>query len=157
MVSRRPRACSTSSARGRKIGIVTWPKKYVPTETAKDLLDLVARLMPLLLAGDHATCFALRVQYARAQVREVELTGVGFFVDFDIPSDAPRTEPKNMTGGSVEIRVEGVANGAGCLLFVRDGVIAMLEGYTYDDAWPERPVVLALENPIPLVPSGSVG
>lgn len=41
---------------------------------------------------------------------------------------------------------------AGCLLFVRGGVIATLEGYTYGDEWPERPVVISLTGPFPLAP-----
>jgi hypothetical protein len=117
------------------------------------MLDLVGHLMSLLLAGDDPASAALREQYARDKIVSVELTGVGFFVEFGVSSDAPRAEPKELTGGHVNIQVEGVMHGAGCLLFVRDGVIVRLEGYTYDDKWPERPVVVSLTEPIPLVPS----
>jgi hypothetical protein len=50
--------------------------------------------------------------------------------------------------GYVNIRVDGVENGAGCLLFVRDGVLSFLEGYTYGGAeWPQHPVVMELREP----------
>jgi hypothetical protein len=130
-----------------------YPRKLTPTDANQELLDLIARLMPLLLAGDHPTCGILRDQYARAQILEITLTGTGFFADFEIPSDAPRTEQNSMSGGDVCIALEGVENGAGCVLFVTDGAIATLEGYANGpDGWPERPVVLALEYPCPLMP-----
>jgi hypothetical protein len=53
----------------------------------------------------------------------------------------------------VNIRVKRVENGAGCLLFVRDGVLSFLEGYTYGgEEWPEHPVVLELRDPRPIAP-----
>ncbi len=129
-----------------------YPKKCAAADAPVELLDLIARLMPLLLAGDRPTCSTLREQYADATIREIELTGVGFFARFDIRADAPRTEPKGFAGGNVVITLEGVEHGAGCVLFVRDGAIAMLEGYTNgSEAWPERPVVLALEHACPLI------
>ncbi len=33
--------------------------------------------------------------------------------------------------------LEGVAHGAGFVLFIRDGALACLEGFTYDEPWPE--------------------
>jgi len=43
-----------------------------------------------------------------------------------------------MTSGL--IATTGVENGAGCLLFVRDGVLSSLEGYTYvGEEWPGTP------------------
>jgi hypothetical protein len=60
--------------------------------------------------------------------------------------------PRNLTGGNVTIHVEGIVHGAGCLLFVRDGVIVTLEGYAHGDEWPDRPVVISLADPFPLVP-----
>jgi hypothetical protein len=117
------------------------------------MLELVDRLMPLLIEGEHPTCAALREQYACALVTEVELTGAGFFVRFATRAESPRAEPKDFTGGHVSIHVEGVTHGAGCVLLVRGGVIDTLEGYTYDDVWPEHPVVLSLTDPSPCCPA----
>jgi len=34
--------------------------------------------------------------------------------------------------------IEGLAHGAGFTLFLRDGVIDMLEGFSYDEPWPKE-------------------
>lgn len=129
------------------------PKTYSPEDAPAELLGLVASLMPLLLAGDHPTCAILREQYARAIIDRVELTGVGVFVAFKVPPDVERTAPANFAGGNVNVQIEGVRNGAGCILFVRDGILSMLEGYTYsDEEWPERPIVVELRDALPLAP-----
>jgi hypothetical protein len=114
--------------------------------------------MPLLMAGDHPTNAVLREQYASARIREVRLTGVGFFVEFEIPAQvAARAVPTSFEGGSVSIEVDGIKHPAGCVLFIRDGVISQLEGYTYGwDAWPEHPVVVALRDPVPIAPPNVV-
>ena len=51
-------------------------------------------------------------------ITEISLAGAGFFVDFKVPANVARVAPPNFQGGEVAIRVEGVENGAGCLLFV---------------------------------------
>jgi hypothetical protein len=130
----------------------SWPKTYSATEAPEQMLDLVGRLMPLLLDGDHPTCALLREQYARASIQQVELTGVGFFIEFEVPADVVRVTPPNFEGGQVDVQVEGVAHGAGCVLFVRGGVLSMLEGFTFDDEWPERPTVVELRDPRPIAP-----
>jgi hypothetical protein len=131
----------------------SWPKTYSATEAPHEMLDLARRLMPLLLGGDHLTCVLLREQYARATIKEISLSGAGFFVDFEIPADVACVAPPNFQGGVVNIRVEGVENDAGCLLFVRDGVLSFLEGYTYGgEEWPEHPVVVELRDSRPIAP-----
>ena len=130
---------------------MTWPKIFDPANAPSELLDLVGRLMPLLLAGEHPTLVTLRAQYQQARIAKVELTGVGFFVDFEIPPELTRTEPRDLAGGGANIAVAGVKHGAGCVLFVREGRLTMLEGFTFDDEWPEHPQVLAIEDPVPLL------
>ncbi len=128
-----------------------WPKKYAPGDAPKEVLDLAGRLMVLSLAGDHPFCVTLRQQYERAHVREVELTGVGFFVTFEVPASVPRTSPAKFSGGDARIKVEVIPNGAGCVLFVIDGVVRQLEVYTYGtEEFPEHPVVLGIENAYPV-------
>jgi hypothetical protein len=131
---------------------MTWPKLFDPTNAPPELLDLVGRLMPHLLAGDHPTLVTLRAQYQQARITKVELTGVGFFVDFEVPPDIAKSEPCDLTGGGANIAVAGVKHGAGCVLFVREGRLTMLEGFTYDDEWPEHPQILAIEDPVPILP-----
>jgi hypothetical protein len=42
-----------------------------------------------------------------------------------------------MTLGDIGADIPGLAHGAGFVLFVRGGVISMLEGFSYDEKWPE--------------------
>jgi hypothetical protein len=65
------------------------------------------------------------------------MTGVGFYAKVALP---PGTEPA--TGrpsfklGDVDGTASNVKHGLGFLLYVTDGFLDMLEGYTYDEPWP---------------------
>jgi hypothetical protein len=79
------------------------------------------------------------------------MTGVGFFVHFDLEGDVPLAQPSNFAGGDAIIRLEGGTVQAGCVLFVRDGRLACLERYTYgDDRWVEDAQVVSVEAIIPI-------
>ena len=81
----------------------------------------------------------IRQQLARATVKERRFSGVGFFTDFDVPPDASvRRDLPNMEIGGVEAKFPGLQHGAGFVLFIRNGVVRMLEGYTYDEPWPDK-------------------
>ena len=78
-------------------------------------------LLPKLVQGDHPARAALQVR--RATIAEVEMTGVGFYVDFSIPSDVPLAVPPDFVGGSATIQVNGTQDPAGCVVFVRKGPV----------------------------------
>ena len=70
------------------------------------------------------------------------MTGVGFFTFFTIPPEVPRLDVKGRRVFSdVGAELEGVEHGVGFLLFVQDGQLDNLEGFTYDGPWPERLVL----------------
>jgi hypothetical protein len=98
-----------------------FPKKYSAAAAPREVLALIDRLVPSLIEGDHPALAALREQFRRLRVREVEMMGVGFYAEFDVPLDAPLAEPSNFAGGNATIALEGASHGAGCVLFVRDG------------------------------------
>jgi hypothetical protein len=81
-----------------------------------------------------------REQLEHASVTKREFTGVGFFTEFAIADHASiRRDLPDATLGNVRAELPGLEHGAGFLLFIRGGVVTMLEGYTYvDDQWPER-------------------
>lgn len=101
------------------------------------LNDLERAVLHKLLAGDHPVLATLRQQFSQARLAKREYTGVGFYCDFEVDTDA-LTLPSDFHIGDVSAEVEGLANGAGFVLFVRGGRISMLEGYTYDEPWPDR-------------------
>lgn len=79
----------------------------------------------------------IRRQLALAQIKARTLSGVGFCTEFIIPPNtAVKRDLPNMEIGGVGAELPDLKHGAGFVLFVRDGVITMLEGFTYDEPWP---------------------
>jgi hypothetical protein len=104
-----------------------------------NLTKLEIEVMRMLLDGDDEVLSALRKQLAKCKVKSRELTGVGFFTTF-IPaqSDDVLSRVKSFKIGDVFAKIEGTKHGAGFLLYVENGKIYMLEGYTFDDPWPSE-------------------
>jgi hypothetical protein len=81
----------------------------------------------------------LRRQLSLAAVSTREFTGVGFFTQFALPQDAQvNRDLSDMTLGGIGATIPGLEHGAGFLLFIRGGVVSMLEGFTYDETWPDN-------------------
>jgi hypothetical protein len=131
---------------------MTFPKKYGPDEIPPSVQSLLSVLLPQLIEGAHPALKALREQYRVAAITDVELTGVGFFVNFEVPPGPPLTDPPNLTGGHADITLTTAKHGAGCVLFVRDGRLSMFEGFTYDDPWAEDAQVVAIRSVAPISP-----
>ncbi len=113
---------------------------------------LEQELMKLLLQGDHPVLDVLRKQYTVAKIASREFSGVGFFTKFEVSETVPLVEPLNFAAGHVGVQLEKVPNGMGCVLFVRNGKLAFLEGYTYTDLWPEQIIIKSISNVIPAIP-----
>src|SRR4051812_30492151 len=95
---------------------------------------LETAVLDMLLAGDHPVLACLREQRAAATIVSRSFSGVGFFVDFAVPDSAARCGSKpDYTLSDVEATIDGLAHGAGFVIFVRDGRITMLEGFCYDE------------------------
>jgi hypothetical protein len=78
----------------------------------------------------------LRLQLELCAVEKREATGYGFYTTLALPSSVPRTSGLDLKFGDVVGSTTGLVNGAGFLLYVKDGVLDMLEGYSYDEPWP---------------------
>ena len=92
-----------------------------------------------ILRGDHPVFAGLRMQLARCEVSEREFTGVGFFTTLAIPADVPLVPlDRRLALGDVHATMNGVEHGVGLVLFVDEGRLALLEGFTYDGAWPDQ-------------------
>lgn len=124
---------------------------YAPDEAPRRVLDLAAVLVPQLLAGDDPRLKVLRAQYEQAHVSSVESSGVGFFVNYDVPTQLAVVVPSDFAGGDARITIAGVEIGAGCVLFVRGGRLAFFETYTYGDSWPAEAEVLSVDNVFPVL------
>jgi len=115
-----------------------------PLAMPSGLEPLEAAVLAMLLRGDHAVLAALRDQLAAATITRRELTGAGFFIDFAIPAAAPPAPVRTLRFGDVEASLAGLEHGAGFVLFVNDGRLTMLEGYTYGEPWPSPVTDFAL-------------
>jgi hypothetical protein len=111
-----------------------------------DLLGVAGELSPLereviatILAPDHPVMEALRRQFARCHVASRQITGVGFVIDLAVPADVKAAPVKagRIDLGDVTATIAGLEHGAGFVLFVRDGVLEGLEGFSYDEPWPD--------------------
>lgn len=110
------------------------------------ITELERAVMEMLLLGDHPVLEVLRLQFQKARVERREFTGVGFFTHFAISPDAPRVAGRrSFELDDVHADIPGLEHGADFILFIRDGTIDFLEGFTYgDDRWPETVTSLRL-------------
>lgn len=97
-------------------------------------------VMAKLLEGQDDKLAILREQYSQSIVKKREYSGTGFFTSFEIPDHIPNLKiSKSIQLGDVVAEIKGVKTGAGFVLFIKDGVIDFLEGYTYgDEKWPKE-------------------
>src|ERR1043166_1924227 len=102
------------------------------------LTPLEKAVTDLLLDKQGEPFDTVRRQLLHATICKREFSGVGFFTEFTLPSDAPvRRDLPDATIGDVGAQFPGLQHGAGFVLFIRGGVVTMLEGFTYDEPWPE--------------------
>ena len=100
--------------------------------------EVERQALAMLLSGEHPVLHVLRGQLAAAAVAKREMTGVGFFTHFEVPTLAPRLDPPGrMVIGDVYAEIVGLEHDAGFLLFVEEGVIKTLECFIVDYALPE--------------------
>lgn len=100
--------------------------------------DLENAVMHALLDGPDEVLDVLRDQFEVAVLKNREMSGVVFFTRFLIPEKTTKLSPPNtFTIEDVEAEIQVLENGAGFELFVVDGVIDRLEGFCYDETWPE--------------------
>jgi hypothetical protein len=101
-----------------------------------DLTELERAVLTELLAGDHPLLEQLRNQLAHCRVSRRKYTGVGFWTDLDVGGNAPAVNDMKLRFGDVIADIDGMAHGAGFVLFIEHGLLSNLEGYGYDDPWP---------------------
>jgi hypothetical protein len=91
-----------------------------------------------LLDGKHPVLAALRAQLDSCEVSSREFTGCGFFTTLKVdrsvepaPTSRPRIQVVDVGG-----KISSLEHGAGFVLFVTDGYLDFLEGFSYDEPWP---------------------
>jgi hypothetical protein len=101
-------------------------------------------VMNKLLDGDHPVLALLRDQFVNSRFLRREVTDAGFFLTFNVKIGVGNIHGmiSNVRArfcfGDVQARISGLDNGAGFLLWVADGYITQLEGYTFGEKWPSQ-------------------
>ncbi|OGV53508.1 MAG: hypothetical protein A2017_15880 [Lentisphaerae bacterium GWF2_44_16] len=106
--------------------------KYIKIEALeKAVIDLILQKEDTLL----------RKQFANSRVLSREFTGTGFYTNYEVPDLSLCSSPQLNTVLPENACVEAIINGLtamGFVLFIRDGKISFLEGYTYGEEMPEN-------------------
>ena len=102
--------------------------------------------MEMLLAGDDPVLEGLRNQYLNFKVKSRRFTGAGFYTSYRIPTGIPSVAGgRNFDFSDVSASQGSIDPAMGFVLFVRDGYLATLEGYTFLlDEWPSDYVNITL-------------
>jgi hypothetical protein len=101
------------------------------------LNDLERGVLEMLIAGDTPSSKAMRAQLDASRVADRELTGAGFFTELEVDRTAVPAIEDREPFGDVHAEIEGLSYGAGFLLWIRDGYISTLEGYSFEEPWPD--------------------
>ena len=104
----------------------------------ESLSDFERAVLEMMADGETPQLRRLREQLASCVVRSREFTGVGFFTSLEVDraSVAP-VEGLPTPFGDVHAEIEGLAHGAGFLLWIKDGYVDALEGHSYGEPWPD--------------------
>ena len=103
---------------------------------SKNFCEFEFAVMKKLLNGNESFLTILRKQYEGSKVERRECSGHGFYTYFSVSSAAPKLDVKNLHFGDVTAVIDGVSEGVGFVLFIKDGKIDCLEGYTYGETFP---------------------
>ncbi len=110
---------------------------------------LLEEVMEMLLYGNSEELIKLKQQFKQSTVRE-ENSKVGFYINFELDNDNKYlVENKTFQIGDVYGTVDGKFASVGFILFIKNGKLLMLEGYTNGiiDKWPEDDrIVLTYSN-----------
>lgn len=103
-----------------------------------ELSMLEKEVMVTLLDGDDDILATLRKQFGASTVRSRELTGAGFYAHFELKDESLRLvgRPSFHFGDVIANKGDG-DDLLGFVLFVKDGFLDYLEGYTFGiEQWP---------------------
>jgi hypothetical protein len=109
------------------------------TERWTQLDALERAVLEKLVAGDTAPLEGLQRQLACCRVGNREGSGVGFFSTLVVDrEEAESIGDTTARLGDVSADIDGLAHGAGFLLTISAGYLDQLEGYSFDEPWPEQ-------------------
>lgn len=99
------------------------------------------QVLEALLLGEDPLLRVLSKQLTRATVSDRSYSGIGCFVDIDLPDDVSGSTPRDILIRDIHVEVDDCDHGAAAILVVRNGRLAMLELVAYAGEWPPHPVL----------------
>jgi hypothetical protein len=93
--------------------------------------DMETAALQAIFAETPALSLELQRQLNRAEVTSRENTGGGFFTEIAVPDDGPRVKCPKVLGYATHARVEGLEDGLGFILFMKNGKLRLLEGHAW--------------------------
>ncbi len=111
-------------------------------------IELANRVMEMMLSGEEEILSVLREQYKNASVASEEHDDAGFFINYRVNKEIKVMDKYRDTFqiGNVDGTVCGIQGAVGFILFIKNGYLTMLEGYTNGiDRWPEEDSIIKLE------------
>ena len=107
--------------------------------------ELEISVINKMLFGQGKVLFELRRQLSECHIVSRQMTGVGFFTNFSLINIYNNFFTNcNFKIGDVHGIADNINHGVGFLLYINNGRILMLEGYTYNEPWPQQLVNLKL-------------
>lgn len=80
----------------------------------------------------------LRRQFETAIILSRKITGHGFYTEFHIPDGVMRlSNNRTLWFGTAYADLPGLNHGAGFHLYIKDGAVDTLEGFCFDEHWPD--------------------
>lgn len=111
-------------------------------------IRLANQVITMLLDGNDEILLMLMKQYKKSIVISEEESKVGFYINYQVERQLRIPEEYNGTFqiGDVDGEVNNVDEALGFILYVKNGYLTMLEGYTnIIDSWPETDSVIKLK------------
>ena len=103
-----------------------------------DFLEFENEVMTRILNEEDITPDKrLAEQYKIAEVTDRKFTGRGFFTHYKIPDGKYRLDDDSLstTLGNIGAKINDLKYGVGFVVFIKNGLISCLEGYTYGEDW----------------------
>lgn len=110
-------------------------------------IELANQVIEMLLKGEDEVLVRLRSQMKNIKSISEEGGAVGFYINYEIDKYVIDIQNCKSTFqiGDVDGRVDGTKNAVGFVLYINNGFITCLEGYTILDSWPNSDSMIELE------------
>ena len=81
----------------------------------------------------------LQSQFEKIDVEKREFSTYGFSTYYVVTAEEePLEDGENLTLGKHQWNINGLNRGSDCILWIKNGFISCLEGFSYEEPWPKE-------------------